>query len=153
MKFIARTAIILGLVATTQAAATSQKLRGRNLEGECEGVENGVWVPSPGCRGAVWCFDGGPYFLYPCSEDKRYDEESGGCIPADQVTCGRQPWASLNSPVSDAVSDALDTIQPDNIRRCNTDEEKAAYKACKRENCVQGDDDCKADCRDQHCEW
>mmetsp|Transcript_2831 Transcript_2831/g.6554 ORF Transcript_2831/g.6554 Transcript_2831/m.6554 type:complete len:152 (-) Transcript_2831:259-714(-) len=151
MKSIARTAIILGLVATTQVAATSQKLRGRNLEGECEGVENGAWVPSPGCRGAAWCFGGGPYFLYPCSEDKRYDEKSGGCLPANEVEC--VTWASLNAAVSDAVSDALDTIQPDNIRKCNTDEEKAAYKACKKANCLQGDEDCKAECRNDHCEW
>ena len=157
MKSIASAAIIIGFVAA-QAAATSQKLRGRNLEGECEGVGNGVWVPTPGCKGAVFCFQDGPFFLYPCSDDKRYDEAFGGCRPAAVVTCSRQPWASIYTIVSDAVSDALDNVDQTatNIRRCDTYEEKLAFKECKRDNCEKDADDvdkCKADCRTKHCGW
>lgn len=164
MNSVARTAIIIGLVASQASAATAnnnRKLRGRALEGECEGIGNGTWRPSPGCKGAVWCFNNGPFFLYPCEDDQLYDEDSGACRSATTVTC-RNSWSSIVA-VSDAVKGALDDNEDvgegnndegdKDKRMCDNDAEKRAFKACKKNNCVHGDEACKTKCREDSCEW
>jgi hypothetical protein len=94
-------AIVISLAASGSAAAAAanykkKQLRGananqqhRSLEGECTGVPNGEWRPTPGCHGAALCMNGEEFFLYPCNEEEGflYDEARGGCAPKAEVKC------------------------------------------------------------------
>lgn len=151
-SIVAQIAILLAVSQVSAAAKpdNKSKLRGRSLEAECIGVPNGSWKSSPGCIGAIWCYNDGPFHLYPCEEGQRYDEEKGGCRPRELVSCTR-PWASLGI-ASDAPEEE-DEEDDKEERRCNTAEEKAAYKMCKKTNCTQGDVECKETCRNDNCNW
>ena len=107
MKPIA-SAIVISLAASGVAAVAAahnkkRQLRGRNtnqqhrsLEGECVGVPNGQWRPTPGCHGAALCMNDEEFFLYPCNEEEGflYDEARGGCAPKAEVTCN-VGWESI----------------------------------------------------------
>ena len=107
MKPIA-SAIVISLAASgvaAVAAANNKKsqLRGgnanqqhRSLEGECVGVPNGQWRPTPGCHGAALCMNDEEFFLYPCNEEEGflYDEARGGCAPKAEVKCN-VGWESI----------------------------------------------------------
>ena len=97
------TAIAIGLATSGVTTNESKQLRGgkanqqhRALEGECVGVPDGEWRPTPGCHGAALCIGEATFFLYPCNEEEGflYDEAMGGCAPAAGVTC-TVGWQSI----------------------------------------------------------
>ena len=97
-------AIVIGLATS---GVTVAALRGgkanqqhRALEGECVGVPDGEWRPTPGCHGAALCIGESTFFLYPCNEEEGYlyDETMGGCAPAAGVTC-TVGWESIGLDV------------------------------------------------------
>ena len=107
MKPVA-SAIVISLAASGVAAVAAannkkRQLRGgnpiqqhRSLEGECVGIPNGQWRPTPGCHGAALCMNDEEFFLYPCNEEEGflYDEARGGCAPKAEVTC-KVGWESI----------------------------------------------------------
>lgn len=236
MKSAVTSAIVISLAASGVAAVAAahnkkRQLRGgnpnqqhRSLEGECVGVPNGQWRPTPGCHGAALCMNDEEFFLYPCNEEEGflYDEARGGCAPKAEVVC-KVGWESIGvegdsagdgetgdgEGVSDANANAdtdadaeaedeteldaetdvdaetdadadaetVDTIDAEEDtsdgteeaagveetgnekekRMCNTMEERAYFKACKKFHCVglteEDLEDCKEMCRLQECTY
>ena len=104
------TAIAIGLATSGVTTNESKQLRGgkanqqhRALEGECVGVPDGEWRPTPGCHGAALCIGEATFFLYPCNEEEGflYDEAMGGCAPAAEVTCN-VGWESIGLDAGNA---------------------------------------------------
>ena len=128
-------AVLLGSIVTPQAeSASARNLRGnRQLEGECIGIEDGLWRPSPGCKGGAYCSEGLPFYLHSCGppryqEGFLFDEASQSCRPAEIAKCNR-PWYSIGL----IVNEALESDAEQNTEVTGVSEEVAEEESDERE--------------------